>query len=305
MGTSQNGWPYRAVAETAGRQETMITRGQLIELGVAPRSVSNAAAVGRLYRVHQAVYSIAPPGVRPRLAPEHAALLACDHGSVISHWSAAWLHGLSERQPPIVELTVVGERGRRRIGLVVHRAATVNRVDLTRVGRLPCTTVARTLIDISPTVGDEQLEPLVDRALRLTSRNTMLSALERAGHRPGTGRLRALLDPERPSAEAWSRAERRLLKLIQASGLPLPEGNVTLGDRGRIPDLMWRSQRVIVEYDSWDYHSGPAAFHADRERHNQLTAQGYQVLHVTYRVLRDHPEQILVWVARALGRSEG
>ncbi len=281
----------------------MISRAQLLDLGVASSSVTQAAALGRLYRVHPAVYSIAPPGARPRLAPEHAALLACGPGGVISHWSAAWLHGLTDRQPSSVEVTVTADRCRRRPGLRVHRTQTLESADRTKVGRLPCTSVARVVIDLSPSLDDPQLEPLLDRALRVVTRVAMQSALVRAAGRPGTGRVQTLLDPERPSAEAWSKAERRLLELIRGSGLPMPECNVRLGDRGRVPDLLWRDARVIVEYDSWEFHSGPSSFHNDRERHNDLTAQGYQVLHVTWRVLHDHPEQVLVWIARALGRS--
>lgn len=301
MGTTRSRWPYRAINALAERQATMITRAQLVELGVRPGSIAAALAVGRLHRVHQGVYSIVPPAARPPLAAEYAALLACGPGALISHWSAAWLHRLIERQPRPVQLTVVGDRGRRRPGLVVHRAVGLAPADRTRVGRLPCTAVARTVIDLSPALNDRQLEPLLDRALRLVSRTAMESALSRAEGRPGTRRVRALLVPARPSADAWSEAERRLLELIRASGLPQPECNVPIGDHGWVPDLLWRKERVIVEYDSWDYHSGPASFHRDRERHNELTAQGYQVLHVTWRVLHDHPEQVLVWLARALG----
>ena len=283
----------------------MISRAQLLDLGVASSSVTQAAALGRLYRVHPAVYSIAPPGARPRLAPEHAALLACGPGGAISHWSAAWLHGLTDRQPP--------RRSRSPSPQTAADGGLGSACTARRPWSLPtgprsadchAPSVARVVIDLSPSLLDDpQLEPLLDRALRVVTRVAMQSALVRAAGRPGTGRVQTLLDPERPSAEAWSKAERRLLELIRGSGLPMPECNVRLGDRGRVPDLLWRDARVIVEYDSWEFHSGPSSFHNDRERHNDLTAQGYQVLHVTWRVLHDHPEQVLVWIARALGRS--
>jgi predicted transcriptional regulator of viral defense system len=164
-------WPYQVIARVAERQATMIARVQLLELGVAPSSVAPAVALARLHRLHQGVFSIAPPGARPRLAPEHAALLACGQDAVISHWSAAWLHGLSERQPSPVELTVVGDRSRRRPGLDVHRVAILGRAGRTKVGRLPCTSVARTLIDLSPTLDDRRTprrmraaSPVGDRA---------------------------------------------------------------------------------------------------------------------------------------------
>ena len=73
---------------------------------------------------------------------------------------------------------------------------------------------------------------------------------------------------------------------------------------GYVADLLWREQRVIVEYDSVHWHSGPAVFHDDRTRHNELTAHGrYQVLHVTERQLTHELEQVLIWVAVALSRA--
>ncbi|HET9123810.1 MAG TPA: type IV toxin-antitoxin system AbiEi family antitoxin domain-containing protein [Solirubrobacteraceae bacterium] len=303
MGARRTRWPHREIAALAERQATMITRAQLVARGVASGSIGSALELGRLYRVHQGVYSIVPAGARPRLAAEQAALLACGATAVLSHRSAAWLHGLIDRQPSPVELTVVGDRARRRPGLVVHRARAMDSADLTRIGSLPATSVARTVLDLSPALADVALEPMIDRALRGTSRSAFLSTLGRAEGRPGAARVRALLDPARPSARTRSRAERRLLDLIRAGGLPAPECDVPLGDHGRIPDLLWREQKVIVEFDSWEYHSGPASFHDDRARHNELTAQGYQIIHVTWRVLRDRPEQVLVWIAAALARS--
>ncbi len=96
----------------------------------------------------------------------------------------------------------------------------------------------------------------------------------------------------------WSVAEERLRQLMRRGALPAPEANVALGPY--FPDLLWRDERVIVEYDSIEHHSGPGAFHSDRERHNYFTAAGYQVIHVTGRQLSQRPEQVLVWIAGAL-----
>jgi very-short-patch-repair endonuclease len=114
-------------------------------------------------------------------------------------------------------------------------------------------------------------------------------------------RLRALLDPRRPSSDTWSDREERLLQLIRRGGLPAPEVNVALG--GYVPDLLWREKRVIVEYDSDQSHSGSAARRYDAIRHNALTAQGYRVIHISREDLDRHPEQVLVWIAIALARA--
>ncbi|HWE13637.1 MAG TPA: DUF559 domain-containing protein, partial [Solirubrobacteraceae bacterium] len=89
--------------------------------------------------------------------------------------------------------------------------------------------------------------------------------------------------------------------LIRRAGLPTPEANVPVG--AYVPDLLWREQRVIAEFDSWSFHGGPRSFQRDRERHNALVAMGYDVIHITWQQLTESPEQVLVWVASALVRA--
>jgi very-short-patch-repair endonuclease len=243
--------------------------------------------------MHRGVYSLVAPAARPALAAEHAALLTCGHEAVLSHATAAWLHGLIRTPPGDVHLTRAASHRHSRPGLVLHRSMTLARSDRVRVGRLWVTSIPRTVQDLARTLDDRAFERLVDEALKRRSRASLI-AIPRA---------RALLAADRPSSLTASHAEERLLALIRAAGLPAPEVNVTLGDY--VPDLLWREQRVIVEFDSYAHHSGPAAFHHDRQRHSNLTAlEGYRVIHVTWRVLTQQPERALVWIAVALARAD-
>jgi very-short-patch-repair endonuclease len=300
----QQAWPDRAIAGIAARQATMVSHEQLRSLGVAARTVSEALERGRVHPVHRGVYSLVPPQARPPHGAEWAALLACGTDAVLSHRTAAQLHGLPVAVGPLVEVTVrSGGRGRTRSGLRVHRTTTIGRLDLVRIGSLLVTSVPRTVVDLACELDDGALERLLDRALTRTSRTRILEILDAHPRRGGAGRLRSLLDPERPSADTWSVAEARLLGLIRRAGLPMPEANVRIGDY--VPDLLWREQRLIVEFDSWTFHGGPRAFGRDRERHNTLLAHGFQVLHVTWHQLTREPEKVLVWIATALARSGG
>jgi very-short-patch-repair endonuclease len=214
------------------------------------------------------------------------------------------LHGL--RLPSrvnLIHVTTTESHRRNRAGVVVHRTTNLDPRDCNRVQGLPTTSVARTLVDLAPLHGARQLAPLVDQALRLTSRARIIEALDRHPRRPGTPRLRRLLDPARPSADTWSKAEARLLGGIRRAGLPMREANVAVG--GYVADLRWREQRVILEYDSEHYHSGPGLFHSDRSRHNDLSAvAGYQVLHVTEQHINHELERVIVWITRALAAAE-
>lgn len=294
------GWPDEAVGEIAGRQRAVISRRQLLAIGISPDTIERARARRRLHSVHQGVYSLVAPRARPPLAAEQAALLACGPGALLSHHSAARLHGLriGGRAQPI-HVTTTDSHRRTRAGIVVHRTIKLPRREHHRVQGLPATSVARTLLDLAPLLSDRQLAPLVDQALRGTSRTRLLETLDRHPRRPGTPRLRRLLDPARPSEDTWSKAEARLLAAIRRAHLPTPEANVPIGSY--IADLLWREQRVIVEYDSERYHSGPGIFHSDRTRHNDLsTGARHEVLHVTEEHVTHELERVLIWIAVAL-----
>jgi hypothetical protein len=299
------GWPDAAIAEIADRRHSIVARTQLLELGIAASAIDRARRRGRLHRIHHGVYSLLLRRARPALAVQQAALLACGSTAVLSHHTAAALHGL--RLPDQVRaapthVTVI-DADRRHTGLVIHATIELHPQErVLRVQGLATTSVARTLIDLAPLLTDARLEPLADQALRRISTTKLTEALERHPRRPGTPRLRALLHPDRPSADTWSRAEARLLAAIRRAGLPSPEANVALDSY--VPDLLWREQQVAVEYDSEEIHLRRVAFHADRTRHNDLTTRGrLQVLHITHRHITETPKQVIVWIVLALVRG--
>ena len=298
-------WPDRDIAELAGRQRTMITTAQLLGLGVRPRTVGTALSRGRLHRVHRGVHSLVPARAWPRFAIEQAALLAAGPDAVLSHQSAALLHGLRlPTRENAVHVTVPTSHRRGHTDVTVHRTATLLRGEHHRVQGLPATSVARTLLDVSPAYRARQLAPLVDQALRMTSRSKLLDAVDRHPGRPGARRLGRLLDPARPSEDTWSSQEARLRASLRRARLPAPESNVALGPY--VADLLWREQRVIVEYDSEAFHTGPAIFVSDRSRRNDLTAvSDHQVIQVTEEHLRNELERVIVWIVLALERGGG
>jgi hypothetical protein len=57
-----------AISRLAARQRALITRAQLLELGLGRRAIDHAIARGRLHRIHQGIYSLVPVPVLPALA---------------------------------------------------------------------------------------------------------------------------------------------------------------------------------------------------------------------------------------------
>jgi predicted transcriptional regulator of viral defense system len=94
---STRGGPRRGkdqvIAKLATSQHGVVAHRELETLGVSPSGVKYRIACGRLHRLHVGVYAV---GHRVLAANGHrmAAVLACGSDAVLSHRSAAALHGL-------------------------------------------------------------------------------------------------------------------------------------------------------------------------------------------------------------------
>ncbi len=300
----QFGWPDRAIAALAADQRTIVTRRQLLELGVSRQAISRAVVRGRLSPIHSGVYSLVTRTALPPLALEQAAILACGPSAVLSHETALALWGLLELSAGPVQLTIVGGTKRVRAGVVTHVTSSIDRREIRRRERLPVTSPARALLDVAPRMPPRSIEHTLDTGIErgLISRTAVRELLARHPGRAGTPVLAALLESGRPSSATRSHGEERLLQLLRRGGIPDPEVNAR--QRRYMPDLVWRRERVLVEFDGWLYHSGRGAFERDRDRQNDLVVdEGWQVVRVTSEMLRRRPERVLVLIATALGRA--
>lgn len=215
-----------------------------------------------------------------------AAVLACGEDALLSHHSAAALWGLLRPIGGPVHVSVPTTSGRkRRPGIHFHRVPSLSpsssairggrerRHTITRRHNIPVTTIQRTVDDLEGTVAPY----LVRRA----KRQAELMGIRLRGAEGK--RLRSDLEGE-------------FLRLIHH--LPPPETNVKIG-RWEV-DFLWRSQRLVVEIDSFTYHRGSVAFHDDRARDLDLRQRGFTVLHFSERQLEEEPGRVVADVARAL-----
>lgn len=235
-----------------------------------------------------------------------AVVLACGEDAVLSHGSAAELLGLWQKQPVLIDVTSGRQAGRKIDGVRWHRSP-VGADEVDRHDRIPCTSVARTLVDMAGRVGDRSLRGLVEQAavLRLLDVEDINRVL--AGcRRRGAPRLRAILEPWHDLGEDRPRLrsvlEAKLLSAVLGAGLPAPECNVTLkldGHRLEV-DFLWAEQRLVVETDGAETHGTSVAFRRDRWRDQILTAAGYRTARVTWGQLRDESEAAVRRIARML-----
>ncbi len=213
-----------------------------------------------------------------------AAVLACGAGAVLSHRSAAgiWQILPLDRARP-VEVLVPGRFAPSRPGILARHTAALAGRDVRTLGGIPLTRPARTLLDLGSVVSAARLERAVAEAHArgLAGEPELREQLRRHRGRRGAGALRALLDRQAGPAFTRSEAERRLLSLIRAAGVPEPEVNARVGSYE--VDFLWRAERVIAETDGYAFHSSRAAFERDRDRDNELQARGYRVLRFSWR----------------------
>lgn len=289
-----------SVAALAERQRGVVTAEQLCMAGLSRSTIKRRLRTGRLRRIHRNVYLVG--AAAPEGAAEVAAIMAGGEGSAISHRSAGRLWKLLpfiEWRGP-VEVSVAGRNVRQKPGLRIYRVGSLDRRDVRRVGDIPTTSPARTLLDLASILPAHAVEhALADACARgLVTHRDLGQLLGRSRGRRGIKVFRRLIELARSDGLTRSEAERKVSTLVRAAGLPKPKVNVRL--HGFEVDFLWREQRVVVEVDGFAFHSSKQAFERDHARDAALLARGYTVTRVTWQQLVTRPEEVIALIAGLL-----
>ena len=229
-----------------------------------------------------------------------AAVLACGEAAVLSHGAAAALWDIRPVADGPVDVTIVGDRARH-AGIRAHRTLRMHRADATALHGIPVTAVARTLLDIAADLTPAGLAGALEQAQvkRLVTKQAIEAALCRSPRRPGSPVLKALVTE---SSFTRSAAERILVKLLRAAGVPRPAFNAKT--EGYEVDALWRVERVVLEFDSYAFHATRAAFERDRRRDATLTRVGFLVVRTTWRELTEQSHALVARIAEALALAK-
>lgn len=280
--------PHRKLAALATRQHGVVSRSQLIELGLGSGAIDSRLRSGRLHAVHRGVYAVGHESLSQR-GIWLAAVLACGEGAALSHESAATLWGLIEMSPRSVNVTSAhGRRGR--AGISLHTGTVHPGERRTRHG-IPVTSVARTLLDMAERPSRKWLRRSYEEAdrLGLLHRGELERICQLGVGRRGIPVLRQLMAEERSGATR-SPLEDVFGTLCKRHRLPLPAVNARL--LGFEVDALWARQRLVVELDGFAFHRHRAAFERDRARDAALQAAGYRVVRFTHRRLEQDPAAV-------------
>lgn len=277
----------------------VVSRRKLLAAGIGTRKIDSWIKRGYLRPFHTGVYAVGSARV-PEQGHLMAALSAYGPTAVLSHETAVAIWRLGEIMSPVHVMVTTGTMTTRR-GIALHRDRRLQDDETTRVRGLRVTTVPRMIFDLARVTRLDPMLDLTTAALRrgLLHLEDLHVQIDRQQRRKGVRELRrvvSLLDPETAKTRSWM--ERFFRGHWTKHRLPEYETNAKVA--GMEVDCLWRRQKLIVELDSRAYHSDPSQFERDGRRVAALTAQGYTVLRITYRMLTESPDRTIARVADTL-----
>ena len=272
-----------------------------------------------LVRIRRGAYG-GPPSHELDARETHRRLIAgtvpqLGAGAVLSHGSAAVLHGLPVWPDQLTQVHITRNRaggGRRRRYVHVH-GLPLDPGDTVSVDGLMVTSLARTVVDLACCNSFARAVAVGDAALRrgLTDR-VLVDQMERAGRRTGVvaaRRVAAFIDRRSESpGESESRA------VLQEQGVPRPELQYVVHDRhgGFVArtDFGWPELRTLGEFDGRVKYGRALRVGQDLEqvlfdekvREDALRDCGWQVVRWTSPDLRQ-PQALVARLTRAFARG--
>ncbi|MGZ0150210.1 DUF559 domain-containing protein [Kribbella sp. WER1] len=281
------------VVDVLLRREGTATYGQLRAV-VTGRAIRAALTDGSIRRIAKGVYAL-PNAPDPVVA-------ARAQGGVVSHSSAAVLHGFGVLELPGKPQVTVPRGQHRRlspVGCELHWADEVSSDGV-------CTSKLQTVLDCARTLPFAAGLTVADSALRgraLDRSQLMVAAAGLSG--PGSRRARRI------AAAADGRAESPLESALRAilieAGIGGFEPQVVVRDEqfsARI-DLADPVLMIAIEADSFAYHGTRAALARDCRRHVGLTIRGWRLLRFSWEDVMFDPEWVLEAIRAAIAGSPG
>jgi very-short-patch-repair endonuclease len=282
-------------------QHGLITAAQALSAGISAAAVSRRVAGGRWLHVLPGVY-------RDVLMPESleqsalAALLWGGSDAVICFAGAGTLWALDGLDTNRMHLWT--PRRLRSDLVVVHRGE-VALNDRRRLGPITLTSPARTIIDLAGVLEDEDLTAIVEDAIHrgLTTPMSIRRCLEALGGRgrPGTARLRAILDDRGNQRPTMSRLEVKIWRTLRAKGLtPVRQHPVRCGNTTYHLDCAFPQWRVSVEGFGDKFHRSPRVRKRELRRLADLASVHWRVLPVTWDDITAAPDDVIAKIVTTL-----
>ena len=286
MNQSDTHWV--SLAELASTRHGVFTRKQASEIGISNKRLRTAVGSARVRQPLSDLFVFAshPVSFRQRCAIGSLA------GGVISHRSAARLHCLDGYTADLSgEVEVSFDRSAKRpmpAGFRVHTWRRTHRNDIIEIDGVNCTSIARTLVHLGLNEPRDRVEQALDSALRNGASARWIEKTLGQLRRPGRTGLQVLeeiiADPARSGRLSESVLEKVVEQAIADPDLPRPvrQHEITVGSGTRRFDLAFPRAKLGIEAHSRIFHWGAAKNETDNLRDLELSAEGWEVLYITW-----------------------
>lgn len=300
------------LARIALRQHGILSCEDVFAAGGKLHHIKNRVRSGRWIRVHHGVYRLAgvPFTWHSRVL---AAIKAAGPGAVASFFCAARLHGFGFMKASI-EISVPRGRFHRPEGITVHTSTDLGRCEVVERDGIPCTDVARTLLDVGGALTFmNTFARTVEQARRLDKVTwhdlvVCLAKHARRGRR-GITRLRELIEVGMGNDEVTDTdSELIALSLLREYGFPEPTLHHRIyADDGRLVaelDIAYVDRRLDFEIDG-TVHLDPVVRAKDDDRDEELRERyGYTVRRIWWEIPVRRPAEFIQIVRQYLAPHE-
>jgi len=279
-----------ALVETAHWQEGTLSRRQLLDAGLTSQMINTRLERRRWQILHRGVYALfsGPP---PRAAWLWAAVLRAGDGAVLSHQTAAELHGLIESPAETIYVTVPSTRRVRTPDIAIRISGRVGEVRQPN-REPPRTTVEETVLDliqVSRTFDDACGWLTRACGKRLTTEAKLRDALSLRKKMPWRAELDDVLAAVGDGIH--SVLEYRYVRDVErAHGLPRSKHQVRVVIDGQVMyrDVYYDEYRLAVELDGRLAHPDEERWR-DSRRDNKSGARGVYTARYSWRDVYGHP----------------
>ncbi len=228
----------------------------LVLSGYAYAELGRLVRRGELEHLRRGAYASPEPGLDPDARHRRLvrATLPLIGGGVVSHRSAAVLHGLPlpADSTSLVDVTRPDATSGRRRGHVHRYAAPLLAEEVVTLDGVAVTDLARTVVDLGRTLPFPDAVAAADAALHGgLDPGALAAAVDRAGGRPGVAEARRVVAFADGRSESVGESHSRVL--LQRLGLPAPTLQLEVRDgHGRLVarcDFGWEEYRTVGEFD--------------------------------------------------------
>ncbi|MDA0172353.1 type IV toxin-antitoxin system AbiEi family antitoxin domain-containing protein [Solirubrobacter taibaiensis] len=263
--------------EIAARQYGLATAKQLNAAGMDGAAITRRVQAGRLFRVGRGVYAVGHTALSRQGEFLKEVLIAGD-GAALSHEACAELYEVRRWRASLIDVVVPSER-RARSKARIHRCRNLHPDDVTVHKGIPCTTIARLVVDLTDHLTSWEITNVIHEAewRKLFRLEDTYAAIERGrGRRIAAARSAVAMHLD-GSAGTKSKNELRALIDLERKRLPEPKVNTDLN--GEEVDFHWPRLKLAIELDG-PGHERERTQQEDTRKERAWRAAGYEVVRV-------------------------